>query len=458
MRYTNERIDHLVYAVPDLEKAIKEIEKKFGIAPVKGGQHKSQGTHNALLNLGKLEEDIGNAAAATARYARLSALHESPELALEAPALRALAPLAAMFPAARDWAPQAGTVRADATLQGRWPALQSEGRLAVDGLRAGELQVGTAQAAWRVEGGLAAPLSAEMSVAQARWNGQALQALQAGLSGTLAQHRLTVQAAVPLLPPEAIARSLGLTLQRGTRVAVQIDGAWAQDPRAEPLPAVAAGRRPAKGQPPPPAAEPGSRWTGQARDIEVAGWNGEPLPAASSDAPWARVPALAAELAFDAVGTLQAARVDPGRMDLAGGIRLRWEALRYEASGQHIAVQATVDNFRLAPLLARWQPELGWAGDLDVGVSLDLQTGERFDADVLIERRSGDLSVQDGADRRLNLGLSDLRLSLNAHDGTWYFTQALAGSRLGEMGGAARVRTTPSQRWPAVRRNSRAAG
>ena len=187
------------------------------------------------------------------------------QLVLDAPALRALAPLAAMFPAARAWAPLAGTVRADATLQGRWPALQSEGRLAIDGLRAGELQVGTAQAAWRVEGGLAAPLSAEMSVAQARWNGQALQALQARLSGTLAQHRLTVQAAVPLLPPEAIARSLGLTLQRGTRVAVQIDGAWAQDPRAEPLPAVAAGRRPAKGQPPPPAAEPGSRWTGQAR-------------------------------------------------------------------------------------------------------------------------------------------------------------------------------------------------
>jgi hypothetical protein len=38
----------------------------------------------ALLNLGKLEEDIGNTAAATACYARLSALRESPELALEA--------------------------------------------------------------------------------------------------------------------------------------------------------------------------------------------------------------------------------------------------------------------------------------------------------------------------------------------------------------------------------------
>ncbi|MCB0518880.1 MAG: VOC family protein [Lewinellaceae bacterium] len=52
MRYTNERIDHLVYAVPDLDQAIKDIEKKFGIAPIKGGTHKSQGTHNALVHLG----------------------------------------------------------------------------------------------------------------------------------------------------------------------------------------------------------------------------------------------------------------------------------------------------------------------------------------------------------------------------------------------------------------------
>ena len=52
MRFTNERIDHLVYAVPDLDEAIKDLEKKFGIAPVRGGQHKSQGTHNALVHLG----------------------------------------------------------------------------------------------------------------------------------------------------------------------------------------------------------------------------------------------------------------------------------------------------------------------------------------------------------------------------------------------------------------------
>jgi len=46
------KIDHIVYAVPDLEKGMDEVEHRFGIRPVYGGKHLHQGTHNALLNLG----------------------------------------------------------------------------------------------------------------------------------------------------------------------------------------------------------------------------------------------------------------------------------------------------------------------------------------------------------------------------------------------------------------------
>lgn len=49
---TLDNVDHLVYAVPNLEKAIADLEKKLGVAPVMGGQHRSQGTHNALIHLG----------------------------------------------------------------------------------------------------------------------------------------------------------------------------------------------------------------------------------------------------------------------------------------------------------------------------------------------------------------------------------------------------------------------
>ena len=46
-------IDHIVYAVFDLDRAIADFTQQLGIAPVFGGRHEGRGTKNALLNLGK---------------------------------------------------------------------------------------------------------------------------------------------------------------------------------------------------------------------------------------------------------------------------------------------------------------------------------------------------------------------------------------------------------------------
>jgi len=46
------KIDHIVLAVPNLEEGILWLEKKLGVRPAYGGQHLTEGTHNALLNLG----------------------------------------------------------------------------------------------------------------------------------------------------------------------------------------------------------------------------------------------------------------------------------------------------------------------------------------------------------------------------------------------------------------------
>jgi len=45
-------IDHIVYCVPDLKDAIDDLYEKTGVLPVAGGRHMTEGTRNALLNLG----------------------------------------------------------------------------------------------------------------------------------------------------------------------------------------------------------------------------------------------------------------------------------------------------------------------------------------------------------------------------------------------------------------------
>lgn len=45
------RVDHLVYATPDLDLGIGEVERLLGIRAVAGGQHPVWATHNALAAL-----------------------------------------------------------------------------------------------------------------------------------------------------------------------------------------------------------------------------------------------------------------------------------------------------------------------------------------------------------------------------------------------------------------------
>ena len=46
------KIDHLVFATPDLADGVEQVEKLLGVKAVPGGQHPGAGTRNALIGLG----------------------------------------------------------------------------------------------------------------------------------------------------------------------------------------------------------------------------------------------------------------------------------------------------------------------------------------------------------------------------------------------------------------------
>ena len=144
------------------------------------------------------------------------------------------------------------------------------------------------------------------------------------------------------------------------------------------------------------------------------------------------------------------ASLEPGRLEALGSA-WRWTQASWRATADGKPAQAALDAelepLAVAPWLTRLRTGVGWGGDLALAGRAQLRWGERFAADVVLERSRGDLSLTDDAGTQA-FGLTDLRFALAAQDGTWHFTQAVAGSNLGVLAGAQSLRVAPATTWP----------
>jgi translocation and assembly module TamB len=152
---------------------------------------------------------------------------------------------------------------------------------------------------------------------------------------------------------------------------------------------------------------------------------------------------------LDADWRLLLLQADAGRATLAGGVPLRWSEVRYRARerGAEFTLQAEAGPAQVLPFLQRLQPGIAWSGDLRMNAVADIRAGERFDAEIRLERQSGDLQVTESGTTQA-LGLSEVSLAFSAHDGLWRLTPLLVGRAVGTLTGSINVRTGAERRWP----------
>jgi translocation and assembly module TamB len=279
--------------------------------------------------------------------------------------------------------------------------LGGSGNATLKGLHAKGISVDSAKASWALpapDTGGDAPLSLQLEAGGVRDSQTQLKLVKLDLQGRRSAHELKLQLA-GRVPRAEQDYNLGATLQA--------QGGW-----------------------------DGQAWAGRITQLDIA-----PLR-----------PNTPATLAASNIG-LRVALADtglqlttePGGAEV-GGAFVRWQALSWHGGERPEArADLLLEDLAVAPLLARWQPDFGWSGDLRITGHASLLLNDQLTADVLLDRQSGDLRVTDEFGTR-PLGLTDLRLALNVRDGVWQFAQGLAGKELGSLGGALTMR--PARLWP----------
>lgn len=405
--------DRLVTLQADATLALRD--SRLAGVPLRGDVALKAGQRTA-----KLDTDLqaGNARAKAALALAADPKGDRGQIDLDAPSLATLTPLFNLIPGATAWAPRSGSLRAAASGEGAWPALRTEGRASAAGIDGGSWRLGAADARWAATPANAdAPLVLSLQASALTRGEQRLDRVQADVDGSLRAHRMTLLATSPLRPPAwtDAAVSQGQAPPRGGQLLLRGEGRWQ------------------------PATAGGGEWRGSIAELRAA-------PAQEGATPWLQARGLQPVLSFGPTGLTQAS-LAPNTLELLGAT-LRWQQARYQApaaSGAppRLDVDAQLDPLAIAPWLARLQPHMGWNGDLRVGGRLKATSAQGFNADLALERQSGDLRLSDAAGPRA-LGLSDLRVSATARDGVWNLSESVRGVGLGELSGRQSLRADPA--------------
>ena len=380
----------------------------------------------------------------------------APKLASLQPMLRARFPQATIVGSAQAQASvvliQPGARQAQYGSDGKWQ-LQGLGLSGVPGLPANSgsrpaLQLDAASGQWSLSSLKDARLAWTTQLRQLRLPQQStrLDELQLELSGSWAQHRLTLttQGQVPLPPvltqpaaTKVVARAqaasgAGGTLAQtvpldpqGARARLALEGALDTDPLQ--------------------AWRQGANW--QARNLALA------LEASQQPTPLLKAGPLALALRLDRGLDPRQAALAPGRMELLGA-GLRWDRMNWQSSSRSDLpsgewdVQAALEPLAAAPVLNKLQPDFGWGGDLQIeGRFKSRRDARGLTVDAMIERTRGDLTVTDEVSTQ-RLGLTDLRLGVIADQGVWHLVQGVAGENMGAVGGALSFRAANAHALP----------
>jgi translocation and assembly module TamB len=365
---------------------------------------------------------------------------------IDAPQLRRLAPLFALLDQAnpadppadqrreaergRSLPPIAGRLDAELVASGRWPALSSRGQARASALRLPQLRLDRADAQWELGMVGNAPLNLQLDARELQLAGpeqvQRVRSLALRVAGSTQAHQIELQADIAARPPgwtdtlqpppeeAGGARTLAHALAEG---ALQQRGGG-------------------------PFTQAATGWQGRLRSVDLRrGGAGDALLRLEDVGISIRLADARQPLRLD---------VQAGSAEVVGAA-VRWDALSYEAAHGNApaAIDAAIwlDPLPVSPLLARLQPAQGWQGDLEIEGHARLQTAPVLRADVLLQRRRGDLSLMAGGARRA-MGLRTLRLAVGAEGNAWSATADIDSAQVGTLQAAATARTAAGQTWP----------